>query len=160
MSYRGHEILAIKISKKMLTQRKFFKDSSASNSTIFETVSHSIINNTNFWKCIRRTFRCIYVNCFNRLRFLAEVSSKLQNMHFLDNLRTITQEGSMEIRQMIPFFSSTFSNLTVCNVHFWIWKCSKFIFMGSPLGLFWSLKYLTFWPKATNSDSSSHFSRK
>ena len=26
---------------------------------------------------------------------------------FLDNLRTITQEGKMESRQMAPFFSST-----------------------------------------------------
>ena len=58
MSYRGYEILAIKISKKMLTQQKFLKNSSTSNTNIFETVSHSIINNTNFWKCITRTFRC------------------------------------------------------------------------------------------------------
>ena len=35
-----------------------------------------------FWKSVMRTFRCIYVNCFNRLRFLAEVSTKLQKMHF------------------------------------------------------------------------------
>ena len=57
-------------------------------------------------------------------------------MHFLDNLRTITQEENMETRQMTPFFSSTFSDLTVCNIHFWIWKYSKFIFMWSP---FWSI---------------------
>ena len=31
---------------------------------------------------------------------------------------------------------------------------------GPPYGPFWSVKYLNFWPKATNSDSSSHFSRK
>ena len=28
-------------------------------------------------------------------------------------------------------FSSTFSAITVCNIHFWIWKKSKFIFMRS-----------------------------
>ena len=105
-----HEILAIKISKTML---KFLKNYSTSNTHTIETVSHSIINNINFWKCITRPFRCIYVNCLNRLRFLAEVSTKLQKMHFLDNLKTITQEGSMETRQMTPFFSSTFSNLFV-----------------------------------------------
>ena len=128
-----HEILAIKISKTML---KFLKNYSTSNTHTIETVSHSIINNINFWKCVTRPFRCIYVNCLNRLRFLAEVSTKLQKMHFLDNLKTITQEDNMETRQMTLFFSSTFSNLTVCNIHFWIWKNSKFIFMWSPL---WSI---------------------
>ena len=57
-----------------------------------------------FWKTVIKTFRSIYVNYFNTLRFLAEVSTKLQKMHFLDNLRTITQEGSTETRQMTPFF--------------------------------------------------------
>ena len=34
---------------------------------------------------------------------------------------------------MTLFFSSTLSDLTVCNIHFWIWKYSKIIFMWSPL---------------------------
>ena len=99
--------------KKMLTQQKFLKNSSTSNTHTIETVSHSIINNINFWNCITRPFRCIYVNCLNRLRFLAEVSTKLQKMHFLENLRTITQDGSMETREMTPFFWSTYSILFV-----------------------------------------------
>ena len=78
------------------------------------------INHTIFWKSENRTFICIYVNCFNRIRFLAEVSTKLQIVHFLDNLWTIIQEGNMETRQMTPFFSSTFSTQTVCNIHFCI----------------------------------------
>ena len=36
---------------------------------------------------------------------------------FPDNLRTITQEENMETRQMTPFCSSTFSALTVCDIH-------------------------------------------
>ena len=40
----------------------------------------------------------------------------------------------METRQMIPFLSSTFSALTVSNIHFWIWKYSKLIFTW-----FWSI---------------------
>ena len=83
-----------------------------------------------FLKDVMRTFRCIYVNCFNRLKFLAEVSSKLQKIQFLDNLRTITQERNIEARHMNPF-SSTFSAFTVCNIHFCIWKWEKFIFMWS-----------------------------
>ena len=35
------------------------------------------INHTIFWRSVMRRFRCIYVNCFKRLRFLAEVSTKL-----------------------------------------------------------------------------------
>ena len=68
--------------------------------TVAQTPKRHII----FWKTVIKTFRSIYVNCFNTLRFLAEVSTKLQKMHFLDNLRTITQEGSTETRQMTPFF--------------------------------------------------------
>ena len=70
----------------------------------------------------------------------------------LGNLRTITQERKKEIRQMTPFlvyfFSSTFSiyflALTVCDIHFCIWKLPKFIFMGSFFHPFWFAKYLNF----------------
>ena len=47
------------------------------------TVAQTPINHIIFWKSVMKTFRCICVNCFNRLRFLAEVSKKLQKMHFL-----------------------------------------------------------------------------
>ena len=116
-----HEILAIKISKKMLTQQIFNK-----------FLRLQTLNNTIFWNCVKRPFICIYVNWFNRPRFLA-VSTKLQKMHFLDNLRTISQEENRDTRQMTQ---STFSALTGFKNHFWIWKYSKFVFMWSS---FWSL---------------------
>ena len=47
------------------------------------TVVQIPINHIIFWKTVIKTFRSIYVNCFNRLRFLAEVSTKLQKMLFL-----------------------------------------------------------------------------
>ena len=75
-------------------------------------MSHSIINNTIFWKCITRTLRCIYVNNFNILRFLAEFSTKTKT--FL--------EENIETTRMTPIFSSTFFRLPVCNIHFWIWN--------------------------------------
>ena len=153
MIYRGLS------QKKMLTWQKFLKNSSTSNTHTIETVSHSIINNINFWKCVTRLFRCMYVNCFNRLRFLAEVRTNLQKMYFADNLRTITQEGSMETRQMTPFFPPTFSNLFVIFTSEFENPQNSFL-CGPLVGPFWSVKYLIFWPKATNSDSSSHFSRK
>ena len=43
------------------------------------------------------------------------------------------------------FFLFTFWALTVCDIHFWIWKLSKFTFMGSR---FWSIlvcKIPEFW---------------
>ena len=52
------------------------------------------------------------------LDFLLRSAQKFQKCTFLGNLRTITQEGNMETRQMTPFFSSTFSDVTVCNIHF------------------------------------------
>ena len=66
------------------------------------TVTQTPINHVIFWKSIMRTFRCIYVNCSIRLRFLDEISTKLSTL--LGNLRTITQKGNMETRQMTSFF--------------------------------------------------------
>ena len=80
-------------------------------------------------------------------------------MYFVENLRTITQEGSMETRQMTPFFLPTFSNLFVIFTSEFENPQNSFL-CGPLVGPFWSVKYLIFWPKATNSDSSSHFSRK
>ena len=79
----------------------------------------------------------MYVNCFNGLRFLAVVSTKLPKMRFLDNWMVITQEGNMETRKMIPFFFHLFfSTLNACNIHFWIWNSSKFTTCGP---LLWSI---------------------
>ena len=50
----------------------------------------------------------------------------------------------METRQMTPFFYLLFCALTVCSIHFYIWKWSKFIFLWTPFGLFWSVKYINF----------------
>ena len=54
------------------------------------TVSQTFMNHTIFYNSVMRTFRYIYGNCFQRFEFLAVVSTKLHEMHLLDNLRTIT----------------------------------------------------------------------
>ena len=54
---------------------------------ISEIVSHRIVNNAISLKCVTRPFRCIYVNCFNRLRYLAEVSIKLQKIPFFGQFK-------------------------------------------------------------------------
>ena len=46
------------------------------------TVAQTPINHIIFWKTVMKTFRSIYVNYFNTLGFLAEVSTKLQKMLF------------------------------------------------------------------------------
>ena len=81
---------------------------------------------------------------FNIFRLFAEISTNLQKCTILGNLRTRTQEKKMEIRQMTQFFSSTFSALIVCDIHFCIWKLPKFNFMGSSFHPFWYAKYLNF----------------
>ena len=60
-----------------------------------ESLGHII-----FWKTVTKTFRSTYVNCFISLRSV----QNCRKCTFLGNLRTITQEGTMEARQMTPFF--------------------------------------------------------
>ena len=74
--------------------------------------------------CVTRPFRSIYVNGFDRLFFLRSAQN-CKKCTFLGNLRAITQEGNMEIRQITPFF--------IYFIYVWIWKYSKFIFMRSIL---------------------------
>ena len=50
---------------------------------IFWTVAQTPIKHTIFWKSMMRSFRWIWINCFNRLKFLAEFSTNFQNMHSL-----------------------------------------------------------------------------
>ena len=51
------------------------------------TLTQNPINHIIFWKIIMRTCRCICVNCVNRLSFLAEVSTRLQEMHILGQFK-------------------------------------------------------------------------
>ena len=83
------------------------------------------------------------VNCFNMFSFLAELSTNLQKMHYFEQFKD-HNSGKKEIRQITPFFSSTFWAPTVCDIHFCIWKLPKFIFMGSSFRPLWSAKYLNF----------------
>ena len=89
------------------------------------TVAQTPINHIIFRKTAMKLFRSIYVNYFNRFRFLAEVSTKLHKMHFLDNLRTVTQEV-WELDKwphfFIYFFYSTISKSIphfLLYSHFW-----------------------------------------
>ena len=77
-----------------------------------------------------RTFRYIYVNCFNRFTStFTEVSTKLHST-FLDNLQTIILERNMEAGQMTPICSSTFSALFITFIFYL--KIAKIHFDAVP----------------------------
>ena len=84
---------------------------------IWWAVAQTPINHIIFWKIVMRTFKCIYVNCLNRLRFLTEVSTKLQKMHFFGQFK----ENAQNTEKTQNSFS--------CDPLF---------------VLFWSIKYLNF----------------
>ena len=101
-------------------------------------MAENLINHIIFWKSVIRTFRCIYVNTFNRLRFLAEISTKLQKMRFLGQ---ITDHNSNDL-----IFSSTFSVLLVTFI--FVFENVQNLFSCFPLfGALWPLKYLNFGQK-------------
>ena len=45
-------------------------------------VAQTTTNHNIFWKSVMRTFRCIYVNCFNRLNFLLRSAQNCKNALF------------------------------------------------------------------------------
>ena len=59
------------------------------------TVAQTPITHIIFWKTVIKTFRSIYINCFNILSFLLRSAQNCRKCTSLDNLRVITQEGSM-----------------------------------------------------------------
>ena len=95
-----------------------------------------------FWKTAIRTFRSIYVNCFNRLRFLAEVSSVLQKMHFFGKFTYRNSDSKHGNYTNDPSFSSTFSVLTSVICIFIFQNGQNSFSCGHPFGPFWSVKYL------------------
>ena len=63
----------------------------------------------------------------------------------------------MKTRQRTPFFLSTFSALFVTLISEFENIQNSFSY-DLPFAPFWSVKYLNFWPKATDSVSLSYFS--
>ena len=122
------------------------------------TVAETPINHSILWKSVMKPFRCIYVNCFNKLRFLLR-SARCKKCTFYENLQTTTQKGNIETRQRTSFFFICFFQSN-CNIHFFIWKWSKSILLWPLLCSILVCKIHQFWPKATNSDSPSIFFRK
>ena len=80
------------------------------------------------------------------LGFLLRLAQNCQKYTFLDKLRTITQEGNVETRQMTPFFSSTFFALFETFI-FVFENSQNSLLFGLPFSPFWSVKYPNFGQK-------------
>ena len=106
-----------------------------------------------YCQSVMRTFRCIYVNSLDRLRFLDEVRTKFQKIHFIGQFQDHNSGRKHGNQTNDPMFSSNFSLLTVCNIYFCIFENSQSSFScSSPFGpfLFWSITMPQFWAKATD----------
>ena len=102
-----------------------------------------------------RSFTWIEINCFNRFRFLPEVSTNLQKCTILGNLRTITQEGEKKIRQISPFLIYFLSSVCV-TFNFVFENCQNSFSWGPTLvHSFWSTQYLNLEVKAVTLELSS-----
>ena len=62
-----------------------------------------------------KIFRSTYVSCFIRLRFLAEVSTKLQKMHFFGQFKDYNSERKHGNQTNDLIFLFTFSALLIQN---------------------------------------------
>ena len=62
-----------------------------------------------------KIFRSIYINCFDRLRFLAEVSTKLQKMHLFIQFKDYNSGRKHRKQTNDAIFSFTFSALLFQN---------------------------------------------
>ena len=146
---------------------------------VYQSNLHMII-----WKVSLRTFRkwycllCCYDFLMRRYYFLKECSENFQN-HICKLLHQ-TAKGSKKLQKMYFFgqfkdhnvrkktwkldkwlhFFIYFSALTVCGIHLFLWKWSKFMFMWSPLWSILVCKIPQFWAKATDLDSLLYFSRE
>ena len=100
-------------------------------------------------------FRCIYVNCFNRFRFLAEISTTLLKMHFFQQVKDQNSEREHGNYTNEPLFHLLF--LLLPSVAFISeFENTQNLFSCGPFSRFWSVKYINFWPKATNSAFSGY----
>ena len=62
------------------------------------------------------------MSCFNRFRFLAEVSTNLQKMHYFGQFKDHNSGKQKGNYTNDPIFPSTFWEPTVCDIHFCVWK--------------------------------------
>ena len=101
------------------------------------------MNHIIFWESLMRTFRCIYVNCFNRLRCLVAISTKLQRKHFFGQFKVHNSGRKKRKLYNWPHFLNLFFPLWLFVTFIFVFENSQNSFScGPPFGLFWSVKFL------------------
>ena len=99
-----------------------------------------------FLKQCTENFHMKYVNCFKRLRFLAEVSTKLYKIHFSRQIIGHNSERKLKNQTNDLIFSSTFSTLFVILI--FVFENSQNSFScGRPFDPFWFVKFRNFQQK-------------
>ena len=84
------------------------------------------------------------INCFNRFRFLAEISTNLQKKDYFGQFKDHNSRTKKETRQMTHFFIYSLSSN--CSLYSFLYlKILKFIFMGFPLWFILVGKIPEFW---------------
>ena len=141
-------------------QLKYQKNYLISNTNISKTLSHNIISNTIFWNCFVRPFRYIHANCFHIIKFFAKVSSQLRKRHFFWQFKdnnsgrkhgSYANDPIFHLLLLLYLFVTFISEFENTQYSF---SC------GPPFVPFWSVKYLYFSPKTTDSGRLSYFSRR
>ena len=110
------------------------------------TVAQILINDTPFWKSAKRTFRNIYVNCFKKLWFYAEGSTKFLKMHFFGQLKD-RKSGRKHGNWANDLFPLLFPLQLFVTLIFVFENSQNSFSSGLPFGPFWSAKYHNFGQK-------------
>ena len=79
-------------------------------------------------------------------------------MYLFRQFGDLGREGNMETREMAPFFHLLFLIWLFVILIFEFENAQNSFSCGPTFGPFWSVKYLNFWLKTTDSESSLHFS--
>ena len=95
-----------------------------------------------FLEDCNKNFQIHICKLLYRLRFLAEVSSVLQKMHFFGKFTYRNSDSKHGNYTNDPSFSSTFSVLTSVICIFIFQNGQNSFSCGHPFGPFWSVKYL------------------
>ena len=88
---------------------------------IWWTVAQNPTKHTIFWRSMMRPFRWISMNCFNRFRFLAEVSTNLHKMHYFVQFKLCLWYSFLYLKNVkIHFHGSPLCSILVCKIpEFW-----------------------------------------
>ena len=87
-----------------------------------------------------RSFRWKWINCFNRFRFLAEVSTNLKTMHYFWQFKDHNSGKKRKLDKQPHFFHLLFELWLFVIFIFVFQNCQNSFSWGPHFGLFWKTK--------------------